>query len=119
MTKLEEGAGAGSYATPRLAAPELTLPRRLEPPPRKQKTETDAAADVADDAAGDDADATGVNAEAVIRMVGALLCQIYAETIERFSASLLPEGERENYDDDVNKIEKQVRMKRLSGHGTV
>jgi len=43
ISKLESEAASGTYATPRLTAPELTLPERLEPPPRKAKTPADAA----------------------------------------------------------------------------
>ena len=110
----------GNYATPRLTAPELTLPERREPPPRKAKTastdgaaEGDAAADAAADAA--EASATAADAaaavDAVMKLLLAVFYHIYTETIERLSATLLPQetgagaSRGEDHDEDDDKTE--------------
>jgi len=91
ISKLESEAASGTYATPRLTAPELTLPERLEPPPRKAKTPADAANEAS------------ANVDAVMRLIFAALCHIYSETVERFSASLLPQ-ERDGAGDQSNTL---------------
>jgi len=52
LSNLEDSAAAGTYATPRLTAPVLTLPDRMEPPPRKPKPDAASAAAAAAAATG-------------------------------------------------------------------